>query len=189
MEVSWHSPNAVVRQVAGRGRALVARRALAPGDTIMDRVPPYTFGIDHEFASVCHYCLTNRDEESLQRCSRCREARYCNRECQRQGWAEHKADCAIMTAMNASKTSSQQRWTRSLRMVLAALGRRARELALPEGTSRAERARQASGSSNPFECVWEDIEVLETHEHKHPANEVAELTDMAMLLIRYESRL
>ena len=35
----------------------------------------------------------NCDQPAIQKCGRCRAARYCSQECQRQRWRVHKAAC------------------------------------------------------------------------------------------------
>ena len=39
----------------------------------------------------CAHCDTT--SEKMQRCSRCQFAHYCNRECQRAHWPQHKLQC------------------------------------------------------------------------------------------------
>jgi len=40
---------------------------------------------------VCNYC--NKEQETLKRCSRCKEVWFCNRMCQKAAWMVHKYDC------------------------------------------------------------------------------------------------
>ena len=42
---------------------------------------------------------TNDDQNSLQKCSRCRLARYCSRECQKEDYAGHKEDCKTISKL------------------------------------------------------------------------------------------
>jgi hypothetical protein len=42
-------------------------------------------------ASVCDFC--EKPGDSLQSCARCRAVAYCNLDCQRAHWKEHKKDC------------------------------------------------------------------------------------------------
>ena len=41
----------------------------------------------------CFRCKTKMEAKSLQKCSRCRVARYCGKECQVADWPQHKAHC------------------------------------------------------------------------------------------------
>lgn len=45
---------------------------------------------------ICHSCF--RRQEKLQKCSQCKFAHYCDRTCQRAGWAEHKLECGAVKA-------------------------------------------------------------------------------------------
>jgi len=49
----------------------------------------------NEEKMFCWNC-TKRDEtlKGFKKCSRCKEARYCSRECQKENWPEHKKSCA-----------------------------------------------------------------------------------------------
>jgi hypothetical protein len=43
---------------------------------------------------ICGFCKKPEDpSKNLQRCSKCKNARYCNQECQRKAWQDHKKDC------------------------------------------------------------------------------------------------
>ena len=44
----------------------------------------------------CSYCLKCHDEPP-QRCSRCKNVSYCNRDCQKKHWAWHKSVCGTVT--------------------------------------------------------------------------------------------
>ncbi len=39
----------------------------------------------------CHQCALYIDK--IQRCSKCKKAKYCNRECQQKAWPKHKKEC------------------------------------------------------------------------------------------------
>lgn len=55
---------------------------------------PVTFG--QHLCANCHVSCWNAD---LKRCSRCRTAYYCSRECQKENWSFHKGLCAHEQAM------------------------------------------------------------------------------------------
>lgn len=83
-----------VREVAGRGRCLCAGpRGLAAGALVL-ACPAYGVLPTWEHADVrCDYCLRapGPDEGDWPRCSGCRRARYCSRECQQAAWAAYHA--------------------------------------------------------------------------------------------------
>ncbi|RXM91181.1 Histone-lysine N-methyltransferase Smyd1 [Acipenser ruthenus] len=43
---------------------------------------------------VCHNCF--KKQLKLQRCGQCKFAHYCDRTCQKEGWAEHKSECSAI---------------------------------------------------------------------------------------------
>jgi SET and MYND domain-containing protein len=79
-----------------RGRHLVARQAVAVGDTL----------IDHEAAAArvvlndaCHQCLLPLTPDRTSRCSRCQLAYYCGATCQRAHWSAHRDECAALAQL------------------------------------------------------------------------------------------
>ena len=49
---------------------------------------------DEEKILECSYCGTKEsDDHQLKRCGRCRQTQYCNTECQRSHWKDHKKQC------------------------------------------------------------------------------------------------
>jgi hypothetical protein len=45
-------------------------------------------------ARICDFCKKPENpSKNLQRCTQCKKARYCNQECQRKAWQDHKKDC------------------------------------------------------------------------------------------------
>jgi hypothetical protein len=42
---------------------------------------------------VCEACGKSDDGGGMQRCSRCKTARYCSKECQKAHWGKHKLSC------------------------------------------------------------------------------------------------
>lgn len=48
------------------------------------------------------------DTSTLLRCSACRVAMYCNRECQRSNWPEHKTICRIIQGKINTETSDSK---------------------------------------------------------------------------------
>mmetsp|Transcript_45336 Transcript_45336/g.109788 ORF Transcript_45336/g.109788 Transcript_45336/m.109788 type:complete len:491 (+) Transcript_45336:60-1532(+) len=51
----------------------------------------------------CQYCKKEDAKDKLLTCSRCRNAHYCSKECQKADWKEHKVTC-----MQAPKSSSEK---------------------------------------------------------------------------------
>ena len=84
----------VVEDIVDTGTSL---KALMP--TILEK-KPYSNGGDTKTGNVfrlCRYCsnsdVSSEFQQSLQACSRCKEAYYCSKECQKRDWKGHKPEC------------------------------------------------------------------------------------------------
>ncbi|KRY54649.1 Histone-lysine N-methyltransferase SMYD3 [Trichinella britovi] len=56
---------------------------------------PFAYALlDDHLDRRCWYCLS--DEQNLLRCMRCRQALFCNEQCQRLGWWDHQAECGAL---------------------------------------------------------------------------------------------
>ncbi|XP_030642992.1 histone-lysine N-methyltransferase SMYD3 [Chanos chanos] len=81
----------------GKGNGLRAVVKIKCGELIYTG-EPYAFCISKDFLkSTCQNCLTRA--ETLLRCSQCKIARYCNAQCQKQAWSEHKKECKCLTRL------------------------------------------------------------------------------------------
>ena len=49
-------------------------------------------------ARACNCCL-HAGAATMQYCGRCRNAAYCNAECQRGDWERHKVDCRVRNSL------------------------------------------------------------------------------------------
>jgi hypothetical protein len=79
----------------GRGRCLVAARALPAGSVVLASTLPAVVGTEAEVR--CSFCFappgTSDGADSLLRCSACKWASYCSPGCQRADWPNHRAEC------------------------------------------------------------------------------------------------
>ncbi|XP_074493553.1 histone-lysine N-methyltransferase SMYD1b isoform X2 [Sebastes fasciatus] len=80
----------------GKGRGLKAAKEFWAGDVIFAEPSIAAVVFDSQAERICHSCF--RSQEKLQRCGQCKFAHYCDRTCQRAGWAEHKQECAAIKA-------------------------------------------------------------------------------------------
>ncbi|XP_057221110.1 N-lysine methyltransferase SMYD2 isoform X2 [Malurus melanocephalus] len=81
---------------AGKGRGLRARRRFAVGELLFS-CPAYAAVLTvSERGSHCDGCFARK--EGLSKCGRCKQAFYCNVECQKEDWPMHKLECASMCA-------------------------------------------------------------------------------------------
>ncbi|XP_059697045.1 N-lysine methyltransferase SMYD2 isoform X2 [Haemorhous mexicanus] len=79
---------------AGKGRGLRARRRFAVGELLLS-CPAYVAVLAvSERGSHCDGCFARK--EGLSKCGRCKQAFYCNVECQKEDWPMHKLECASM---------------------------------------------------------------------------------------------
>ena len=74
-----------------KGRGLRALKSFRPGDKVLEATPSVFVLSNSVRDQCCDLCFTKSEE--LQRCSKCKFARYCDRECQKNAWKEHKIEC------------------------------------------------------------------------------------------------
>ncbi|VDN01490.1 unnamed protein product [Thelazia callipaeda] len=55
--------------------------------------------LNNQLHQYCSYCLRKPDSKKLYKCSKCELSRYCNKECQRSAWKDHKAECRRLQAV------------------------------------------------------------------------------------------
>jgi len=97
-----------------KGRGIKAARDFKVGNLIL-KAEPFAFVIfDHMAEHVCHHCfnMVVRDRQGqpttqLLRCSSCKFARYCSRECQKKAWSMHKKECMAIKRI-APRTASDE---------------------------------------------------------------------------------
>lgn len=74
-----------------KGRGLRALKSLTPGDKVLESAPLVYVLSNSVRGQCCDSCFAK--SEDLQRCSKCKFARYCNRQCQKNAWKDHKIEC------------------------------------------------------------------------------------------------
>ncbi|XP_006009897.1 histone-lysine N-methyltransferase Smyd1 isoform X3 [Latimeria chalumnae] len=86
--------NVQVFESEGKGRGLKATKEFWAGDVIFAEPAYAAVVMDNLNHVVCHTCF--KRQEKLQRCGQCKFAHYCDRTCQKDGWAEHKQECSAI---------------------------------------------------------------------------------------------
>ncbi|KAM9811162.1 histone-lysine N-methyltransferase SMYD1b [Neosynchiropus ocellatus] len=86
--------NVAIFNTPDKGRGLKAAKEFWAGDVIFSEPSLAAVVFDSLAENVCHSCFRRQDK--LQRCGQCKFAHYCDRTCQRAGWAEHKLECAAI---------------------------------------------------------------------------------------------
>ncbi|XP_073725753.1 N-lysine methyltransferase SMYD2-A [Misgurnus anguillicaudatus] len=78
----------------GKGRGLRATKHFKVGDLVF-ACPAYTYVLTvNERGAHCEFCFTRK--EGLSKCGKCKQAYYCNVECQKGDWPMHKLECSAM---------------------------------------------------------------------------------------------
>jgi len=70
----------------------------------------------NEVKHFCRKCGKYISPDNVKRCSKCKRATYCSRDCQVADWKNHKQDCASMTT-TASQLKSEGRSSRDVKKV------------------------------------------------------------------------
>ncbi|XP_076843950.1 N-lysine methyltransferase SMYD2-A [Brachyhypopomus gauderio] len=79
---------------AGRGRGVRATTRFSVGDLVLS-CPAYCCVLAaSERGSHCEFCFMRR--EALSKCGKCKQAYYCDVECQKGDWPMHKLECSAM---------------------------------------------------------------------------------------------
>ncbi|XP_065535489.1 N-lysine methyltransferase SMYD2 isoform X3 [Lathamus discolor] len=90
---------------AGKGRGLRALRRFAVGELLFS-CPAYTAVLTaSERGSHCDGCFGRK--EGLSKCGRCKQAFYCDVECQKEDWPMHKLECSAMCAFGQNWNPSE----------------------------------------------------------------------------------
>uniref|UniRef100_A0A3Q1CUM6 [histone H3]-lysine(4) N-trimethyltransferase n=1 Tax=Amphiprion ocellaris TaxID=80972 RepID=A0A3Q1CUM6_AMPOC len=77
-----------------RGRGLRAVRHFSVGELVF-ACPAYSYVLTvNERGAHCENCFSRRDD--LFKCGKCKQAYYCNVDCQRGDWPMHKLECVAM---------------------------------------------------------------------------------------------
>ncbi|XP_068925239.1 histone-lysine N-methyltransferase SMYD3 isoform X2 [Petaurus breviceps papuanus] len=77
-----------------RGNGLRAVAPLRPGELLFRSEPLAYTVCKGSRGLVCERCLCRK--EKLLRCSQCKVARYCDSQCQKQAWQDHKRECKCL---------------------------------------------------------------------------------------------
>ena len=97
---SYFQESASIRIISGRTKERIEMGQLSDTTASLSLKSPKLT------SQVCHYC--HSQSSNLLKCSQCEKASYCNRDCQRKHWKEHRPVCVQETPrQQASKISKQ----------------------------------------------------------------------------------
>ena len=82
------------------GSGLFAKSTLKPRTNLFKTSQMITCLNEKSHRELCNHCF--QPCSSLKRCSRCKHLRYCSEGCQRDNWKVHKAECDLLSSINAS---------------------------------------------------------------------------------------
>ncbi|XP_058144003.1 N-lysine methyltransferase SMYD2 isoform X2 [Dasypus novemcinctus] len=89
----------------GKGRGLRALRPFQVGDLLLS-CPAYASVLTvNERGNHCEHCFCRK--EGLSKCGRCKQAFYCNVECQKEDWPMHKLECSPMVVFGENWNPSE----------------------------------------------------------------------------------
>ncbi|KAI6661342.1 Histone-lysine N-methyltransferase SMYD3 [Oopsacas minuta] len=84
-----------------KGRSLTSTHQRNPGDVIIQDTAIAICVIPEYEQSTCYSCMCSPHD--LLKCSVCKRARYCDRECQKRDWSLHSAECDISFSATGEK--------------------------------------------------------------------------------------
>uniref|UniRef100_A0A8C9SUZ0 [histone H3]-lysine(4) N-trimethyltransferase n=1 Tax=Scleropages formosus TaxID=113540 RepID=A0A8C9SUZ0_SCLFO len=89
----------------GKGRGLRALKHFKVGELVFT-CPAYAYVLTvNERGSHCEFCFTR--SEGLSKCGKCKQAFYCNVDCQKGDWPMHKLECSAMCAFREDWSPSE----------------------------------------------------------------------------------
>lgn len=93
----------------GKGRGLRLTGKTSAGQMVMAS-KPFAYVLDMKnVVAACHCCLQSSDPTQLKSCSKCKFAKYCNEDCQKNAWNEHKMECGALSKITPKVPSEEVR--------------------------------------------------------------------------------
>ncbi|XP_006626142.1 N-lysine methyltransferase SMYD2-A [Lepisosteus oculatus] len=100
------TPEGIERFISpGKGRGLRALKQFKVGDLLFT-CPAYTYVLTvNERGNHCEFCFARK--EGLSKCGKCKQAFYCNVDCQKGDWPMHKLECSSMCTFGENWNPSE----------------------------------------------------------------------------------
>jgi len=103
-----------ISNIEGKGRGLLANKNFKPGDVVIKEEPLAYVVMNAHAQTTCHYCLKissfqGNETITLNKCTGCNFARYCDRECQKKAWKDHKGECKAIRCVSPGQPSDKTR--------------------------------------------------------------------------------
>jgi len=93
----------------GKGRGLRVTDKVSAGQLVMSSTS-FAYVLDmRNVVAACHFCLQSADPTQLKTCAKCKFAKYCNEECQKNAWNDHKMECGALAKISPKVPSEEVR--------------------------------------------------------------------------------
>jgi len=93
----------------GKGRGLRVTDKVSAGQLVMSSTS-FAYVLDmRNVVAACHYCLQSADPTQLKSCAKCKFAKYCNEDCQKNAWNDHKMECGALSKIIPKVPSEEVR--------------------------------------------------------------------------------
>jgi len=98
-------------EIPGKGRGLRTKQSLKIGELILKEDPYACVVMNANSKATCHWCLNfaafGMQGTKMSKCSGCNYARYCDRDCQKKAWKEHKCECKAVRCVHPGLPSDK----------------------------------------------------------------------------------
>jgi tetratricopeptide (TPR) repeat protein len=169
-----------VTYAADRGRFIIAKRDIFPGDVILVEKPYASVLLAENRLNHCDHCF--KPTLAPVPCSSCHHALYCNDECRKAAWSSyHDVECRIRSALSSSGVDKFA--TLAVRAVIlsrrtAALDQAMSACCLDEETSAGDKNEVYTADSYRAICT------LVTHAENRTAHDLFRRSAIAVFLTR-----
>jgi len=93
----------------GKGRGFRVTEKVSAGQLLLSSIP-FAYVLDMRNAvAACHCCLQSSDPTQLKTCAKCKFAKYCNEDCQKKAWNDHKMECGALAKISPKVPSEDVR--------------------------------------------------------------------------------
>jgi len=93
----------------GKGRGVRVTDKVSAGQLVMSSTS-FAYVLDmRNVVAACHCCLQSSDPTQLKSCAKCKFAKYCNEECQKNAWNDHKMECGALAKITPKVPSEEVR--------------------------------------------------------------------------------
>ena len=103
----------------GKGRCVFLESAAVTGSVLISSIPIVYAILQSDLENRCSHCCVK--SSTLMRCGRCRCVKYCDAECQKMGWQQHKVECKLLPKL-CTVSRDQEQDSMNMRLLLITTG-------------------------------------------------------------------